>query len=219
MRSDCLSRGLVDSKPLSQNTSSEVVLCVLPNPNVYSLLVMWAAWWIREDLYLVLNVKCVNFFFFSLFSDGYVMTGAAWQTGCDHISTVWLLPLCSSLPVHFVLFKYINNQKQLINFPSDASQRLLMSEKGKSLASLPPPPCPLPPPLPLPTPFPSGFHFRHTRFTLSDLLNLLLICLSECLSFLSYPSPRPSRRSPPPPPPPTPSIRHSLMVTAIQSDN
>lgn len=73
--------------------------------------------------------------------DGYVMTGAAWQTSCDRISTVWLLPLCSSLLAHFVLFRYINNQKQLINFPSDASQQLPMLEKEKSF-SLPSSPRP-----------------------------------------------------------------------------
>lgn len=40
--------------------SFEAVLTALP---VDYLLVMWTAWWIREDLYLVLNVKCVNLFF------------------------------------------------------------------------------------------------------------------------------------------------------------
>lgn len=135
-------------------------------------------------LSLVPCFECMNFLFDPSELD-MLWLELPGKTGCDHISTVWL-------PAHFVLFKYINNQKQLINFPSDASQQLLMSEKEKSLASLPPPPCPFPPLLLLPTPFPSRFLFRHKRFTLSDLLNPLLICLSERSSFLSYPSPRPS---------------------------
>lgn len=111
----------------------------------------------------------------------------------ERINSVWLAP-------HFVLFKYINNQKQLINFPSDASQQLLMSEEEKFR---------LPPPLLLPTPFLSCLHFRHTLCTrLIFSICLFLQSLSDFFMFsLFYPSPS------------WPSSSHSLHQTQFNGDS